>query len=77
MKIDDGAQMLASSKKCFFGEILVSDWKRGSSWYSLGQSGSRDVEATVIEAPAPRRLAVTWQVAGSSRTGSELRWGDL
>jgi len=25
MKIDDGAQMLASLKKCFFGEILVSD----------------------------------------------------
>ena len=37
------------SKKCFLGEILVSDWKKGSSWHPLGQSGSRDVEGTVIE----------------------------
>jgi len=50
------------TKKYFFGETFVSDWKKGSSWHSLGPSGSRDVEGTVIEAVAARRLVVTWQV---------------
>jgi uncharacterized protein YndB with AHSA1/START domain len=50
------------TKRYFFGETMVSDWKKGSSWHSVGASGSRDVEGTVIEAVAPRRLVVTWQV---------------
>jgi len=50
------------TKKYFFGESIISDWKKGSSWHSNGASGSRDVEGTVLEADAPRRLVVTWQV---------------
>jgi uncharacterized protein YndB with AHSA1/START domain len=50
------------TKKYFFGETIVSDWKKGSSWHSIGASGSRDVEGTVLEATPPRRLVVTWQV---------------
>lgn len=64
--------MLDFSKKCFFGETLVSDWKKGSSWHSLGQSGSCDVEGTVIEALAPRRLVVTWQATFALRGPSSL-----
>src|SRR5262249_14221796 len=52
----------AVTKKYFFGETIVSDWRKGSSWHSIGPSGSRDVEGTVIEAAPPRRLVVTWQV---------------
>jgi uncharacterized protein YndB with AHSA1/START domain len=50
------------TKQYFFGESIVSDWKKGSSWHSLGSSGSRDVEGTVLEVAAPRRLVLTWQV---------------
>jgi len=50
------------TKQYFFGETMVSDWKKGSSWHSVGASGSRDVEGTVLEAVPPRRLVVTWQV---------------
>ena len=50
------------TKQYFFGETIVSDWKKGSPWHSVGSSGSRDVESTVLEADSPRRLVVTWQV---------------
>jgi uncharacterized protein YndB with AHSA1/START domain/DNA-binding transcriptional ArsR family regulator len=50
------------TKKYFFGETIVSDWKKGSPWHSVGESGTRDVEGTVVEAVAPRRLVVTWHV---------------
>jgi Activator of Hsp90 ATPase homolog 1-like protein len=50
------------TKQYFFGESIVSDWKKGSSWHSVGRSGSRDVEGTVLEAAEPRRLVLTWQV---------------
>jgi len=51
------------TKRYFFGETIVSDWKPGSSWHSVGPSGSQDVDGMVIEAMAPRRLVVTWHVA--------------
>ena len=50
------------TKQYFFGESIVSDWKKGSSNHSLGSGGSRDVEGTVLEVAAPRRLVLTWQV---------------
>jgi uncharacterized protein YndB with AHSA1/START domain/DNA-binding transcriptional ArsR family regulator len=50
------------TKKYFFGETLVSDWKKGSAWHSINPNGSRDVEGTVLEVEAPRRLVVTWHV---------------
>ena len=57
------------TKQYFFGETIVSDWKKGSSWHFMlhqarngRAAGSRDVEGTVLEAVAPRRLVITWQV---------------
>ncbi len=60
------------TKKYFFGETIHSDWKPGSEWYSTGPNGSRDVEGTVIEADAPRRLVVTWRVLYNPELSKEL-----
>src|SRR5689334_21462399 len=37
------------TKKYFFGERILSDFRAGSEWHSLGPSGSRDVEGEVLE----------------------------
>jgi len=52
----------AVTKQYFFGGTFVSDWQKGSPWHCVGNSGSRDVEGTVLEASSPRRLVVTWHV---------------
>jgi uncharacterized protein YndB with AHSA1/START domain/DNA-binding transcriptional ArsR family regulator len=60
------------TKGYLFGETVHSDWKRGSTWFSKGPSGSRDVEGTVIEADPPKRLVVTWHVLYDPALSSEL-----
>jgi uncharacterized protein YndB with AHSA1/START domain len=61
-KVWDALTKGEMTKQYFFGETIVSDWKKGSPWHSLGTSGTRDVEGVVVEAEAPRRLVVTWRV---------------
>jgi len=61
-KVWDALTNGETTKQYFFEETIVSDWKKGSPWHSLGKRGTRDVEGVVVEAEAPRRLVVTWQV---------------
>ncbi len=56
----------------FFGEAVHSDWRRGSSWHSIGPSGARDVEGEVIEANPPHRLVLSWHILYDADLKDEL-----
>jgi uncharacterized protein YndB with AHSA1/START domain len=60
------------TKQYFFGERILSDFKRGSSWHSVGPSGSKDVEGQVLESDPPRRLVLTWRVLYDPSLSKEL-----
>ena len=51
---------------------MHSDWKPASEWHSIGPSGKRDVEGTVLESDPPRRLVITWHILYDAELSKEL-----
>ena len=60
------------TKQYFFGERILSDFKAGSTWHSVGPTGTKDVEGKVLESDPPRRLVVTWRVLYDPTMSKEL-----
>jgi len=48
----------------FFGRSIESDWRAGSPWMLRKADGSVDVGGKVRTADPPRKLVVSWVVAG-------------
>src|SRR5262249_7286998 len=66
-------QALTSSEftsQYFFGRKVESDWQVGSPWLLRKPDGGVDVRGIVRESHPPRRLVVTWNVAGHPELGN-------
>jgi uncharacterized protein YndB with AHSA1/START domain len=48
----------------FFGRKVESDWKQNSPWLMRRPDGAVDVTGVVRESDPPRKLVVSWIVAG-------------
>src|SRR4051812_3727834 len=60
-------QALTSSEfttQYFFGRRVESDWMKGSRWLLRKPDGAEDVFGEVRESDPPRRLVLSWNVAG-------------
>ncbi len=51
----------------FFGRTVESDWKKGSPWRLRKPDGTIDVQGEVRESDPPRKLVVSWNVAGNEQ----------
>lgn len=49
----------------FFGRSVESDWKTGSPWLLRTPDGRVDVKGEVRVSDPPRKLVVSWSVAGN------------
>jgi uncharacterized protein YndB with AHSA1/START domain len=52
------------TRQYFFGRSVESDWRQGSPWMLRKPDGTVDVHGIVRQSDTPRRLVVSWNVAG-------------
>lgn len=52
------------TKAFWFGRAVNSDWKPGSPVRIVTPEGGIEMQGTVLEAEAPRRLSYSWRAAG-------------
>jgi uncharacterized protein YndB with AHSA1/START domain len=60
-KLWDALRKPEFTRQYFFGAIQESDWKAGSSWKMIGESGTVTDAGSVLEIDPPRRLVLKWR----------------
>jgi len=52
------------TRQYFFGRSVESDWQQGSPWMLRKPDGTVDVHGVVRHSDPPRKLVISWNVAG-------------
>jgi uncharacterized protein YndB with AHSA1/START domain len=62
------------TQQYFYGLAVQSDWKPGSPITHLFPDGKSQMEGTVLEVEAPRRLVHTFATTGESDAPTRVTW---